>query len=212
MNADCVLIGEEPRIAPRRERDGGADRGAFGVDEEWIDCARDDDGPARLHGPRRRTRRTGRRARRPVMELVRYADQPGPACDSPRDAVAATFPEYMQHNVPGNQLLGPALRGLPGLPARAPRRRRARRRAALGADAVGRKRRGSTVRLGRGVRPRVRERAGADGALRARDLGSPDRQSPPVGRMLNEMRNAAAANGLRELIAPVRPTLKARIR
>jgi GNAT superfamily N-acetyltransferase len=39
----------------------------------------------------------------------------------------------------------------------------------------------------------------------------PDRQSQGLARrMLEEMRGAAAAGGLRELIAPVRPTLKAR--
>ena len=39
----------------------------------------------------------------------------------------------------------------------------------------------------------------------------PDRQSQGLAaRMLGEMRSAAAAGGLRELIAPVRPTLKAR--
>ena len=37
----------------------------------------------------------------------------------------------------------------------------------------------------------------------------PDQQGRRLSsRMLNEMRNAAAAKGLRELIAPVRPTLK----
>ncbi len=39
----------------------------------------------------------------------------------------------------------------------------------------------------------------------------PDRQSQGLARrMLEEMRGAAATGGLRELIAPVRPTLKAR--
>ena len=39
----------------------------------------------------------------------------------------------------------------------------------------------------------------------------PDRQGQGLaGRMLEEMRRAAASGGLRELIAPVRPTLKAR--
>jgi 2-C-methyl-D-erythritol 2,4-cyclodiphosphate synthase len=36
VNADCVLIGEEPRLAPYREQMRKRIAGAFGVDEEWI--------------------------------------------------------------------------------------------------------------------------------------------------------------------------------
>ena len=62
VNADCVLIGEEPRIAAVRDEmrarlAGGARR------RGRAHCGPgDDDGRARLHGPRRRARRAGRRA------------------------------------------------------------------------------------------------------------------------------------------------------
>ena len=36
VNADCVLIGEEPRLAPYREQMRKRIAGAFDVDEEWV--------------------------------------------------------------------------------------------------------------------------------------------------------------------------------
>ena len=36
VNADCVLIGEEPRLGPYREQMRKRIAGAFDVDEEWI--------------------------------------------------------------------------------------------------------------------------------------------------------------------------------
>ena len=63
VNADCVLVGEEPRIAPHRDGDGGARlAGALGVPTGGVVRARDDDRRARLHRPRRGPRRAGRRA------------------------------------------------------------------------------------------------------------------------------------------------------
>ena len=74
VNADCVLVGEEPKIAAHREemrqRLSEARRRRRG------ERARDDDGPPRLHRPRRRARRARRRAARALMEVVRYADRP----------------------------------------------------------------------------------------------------------------------------------------
>ena len=50
-------------------------------------------------------------------------------------------------------------------------------------------------------------------SVRARDLVRPDRQVGGLAsRMLDEMRKAARAGGLRELIAPVRPTSRRAIR
>ena len=36
VNADCILIGEEPRLAPHREQMRKRLAGALGVDEEWV--------------------------------------------------------------------------------------------------------------------------------------------------------------------------------
>ncbi len=61
-NADVVLIGEEPRLAPHRDAMRAKLAGALGVDRGARRGARDDDGHARLHRPRRRACRAGRRA------------------------------------------------------------------------------------------------------------------------------------------------------
>ena len=58
VNADCVLIGEEPRIAAHR--DEMRRRLARGRRRGRGQRPRDDDRPARLHRPRRGPRRAGR--------------------------------------------------------------------------------------------------------------------------------------------------------
>ena len=64
VNADCVLVGEEPRIGDVRDEMCERLAGALGVDAGRVDRARDDDRRARLHRPRRGARRAGRRAAR----------------------------------------------------------------------------------------------------------------------------------------------------
>ena len=65
VNADCVLVGEEPKIAPHREE---MRRAALrGARRRRGERARDDDRPSRLHRPRRRSRRARRRAARARM-------------------------------------------------------------------------------------------------------------------------------------------------
>ena len=74
VNADCVLVGEEPRIAPHREemrrRLAGDDRRGRGQ------RPRDDDRPPRLRRPRRGPRGPGGRAARAAVNLVRLAERP----------------------------------------------------------------------------------------------------------------------------------------
>ena len=62
VNADAILIGEEPRIAPRREEMRERLAGALGVEPDARQRPRDDDRPPRLHRPRRGAR--GRRRSR----------------------------------------------------------------------------------------------------------------------------------------------------
>ena len=51
VNADCVLIGQEPRIAPYREAMAGRLAGALGSRRRPGERPCDDDGLPRLHGP-----------------------------------------------------------------------------------------------------------------------------------------------------------------
>ena len=102
VNADCVLVGEEPRIgdvrdemcAAAREQRSASSRGA-------IDRACDDDRRPRLHGPRRGARGAGRGAPA-AMKVVRYADRPDLMERRFEELTQPTFPAYMNENEPGN--------------------------------------------------------------------------------------------------------------
>lgn len=145
------------------------------------------------------------------MRLVRYADEPGLRETRHEILSQPTFPEYLQNNVPGNKYWGRLYEDFPDFQL-----------GLVDGDelvaelhSVPTPWDGSDADLP----------AGWDEAfLRAFESGReptvlsalaisvrPDRQSQGLAaRMLGEMRSAAAAGGLRELIAPVRPTLKAR--
>ena len=80
VNADCVLVGEEPRIAPhrdemRRRLAGGGRRGRG-------QRPRDDDRPPRLHRPRRGSRRAGGRAARARLRSSRSGSTTAPSASS----------------------------------------------------------------------------------------------------------------------------------
>jgi GNAT superfamily N-acetyltransferase len=145
------------------------------------------------------------------VNVVRYADHPELQAIRHETLSQQTFPEYLQHNVPGNKYWGRLYDDFPDF------------QLALvdGDELVAELHSVPTAWDGRDEDLP----AGWDEAfLRAFESGRepdvlcalaisvrPDRQSGGLAsRMLGEMRKAAGAGGLRELIAPVRPTLKAR--
>ncbi len=145
------------------------------------------------------------------MRLVRYADEPALLAIRFEVLSKPAFPEYMTHNVPGNRYWGRLYQDFPDFQLGL----------VDGDELVAELHSVPTAWDGAdGDLP-----SGWDEAfLRAYESGRepdvlcalaiavhPDRQGQGLaGRMLEEMRRAAASGGLRELIAPVRPTLKAR--
>jgi GNAT superfamily N-acetyltransferase len=144
------------------------------------------------------------------VKLVRYADRPD--LEEIRHEVLSqpTFPEYMNHNVPGNLYWGRLYDEHPDFQL-----------ALLDGEelvaefhAVPTPWDGTESDLPSGWDEAFHRAFESDrhaDVLCALALSvRPDRQSQGLsGRMLEEMRDAARAGGLRDLIAPVRPTLKA---
>lgn len=143
------------------------------------------------------------------MELARYADRPDLRAIRHETLSRVTFPEYMQNNEPGNRYWGRLYEDHPQFQL-----------ALLDGDEL-------VAELHSVPTPwdgsdEDRPSGWDEAFVRAFESGReptvlcalaisvrPDQQGRHLSsRMLNEMRNAAAANGLRELIAPVRPTLK----
>jgi GNAT superfamily N-acetyltransferase len=144
------------------------------------------------------------------LSLVRYADHPELRDIRHRVLSRPTFPEYMNHNVPGDRYWGRLYDDFPDF------------QLALIDD-------GELVAELHSVptawdgSPDDLPSGWDDAFLRAFESGReadvlcalamsvrPDQQGRRLSsRMLTEMRRAAAAAGLRELIAPVRPTRKA---
>ena len=102
VNADCVLVGEEPRIGDVREemceRLGGGPRRR----RRARDRARDDDRSPRVHGARRGPGGAGGRALAALVKVVRYADRPDLLARRFEELTRPTFPAYMNENEPGN--------------------------------------------------------------------------------------------------------------
>ena len=74
-NADVVLIGEEPRLAPHRDAMRARLAERLGVEPERSRCARRRR-TARLHRPRRRSRGAGRRSAAPMkLRILTHAEQ-----------------------------------------------------------------------------------------------------------------------------------------
>jgi GNAT superfamily N-acetyltransferase len=145
------------------------------------------------------------------VNFVRYADRPDLLAIRFETLSKRTFPEYMNHNVPGGKYWGRLYDDYPDF------------QLGLldGDELVAELHSIPTPWDGSGEDLPV----GWDEAfLRAFESGReadvlcalaisvrPDRQAQGLAaRMLEEMRATAARGGLRELIAPVRPTLKAR--
>lgn len=145
-----------------------------------------------------------------MTELVRYADRPDLRAVRFDTLSRVTFPEYMQHNEPGNRYWDRLYEDYPQFQL-----------ALLDGDEL-------VAELHSVPTPwdgthEDRPSGWDEAFLRAFESGReptvlcalaisvrPDQQGRRLSsRMLNEMWSAAAANGLRELIAPVRPTFKA---
>jgi GNAT superfamily N-acetyltransferase len=143
------------------------------------------------------------------LKIVRYADEPELLAIRYETLSRQTFPKYMQHNVPGSRYWDRLYDEFPDF------------QLALvdGGELVAELHSVPSAWDG-GAEDLP---SGWDEAfLRAFESGRepdvlcalaisvrPDRQSRGLSsRMLGEMRSAGAAGGLRELIAPVRPTLK----
>ena len=211
VNADCVLVGEEPRIAEHRDEMRDAPVG--GGRRRRGQRARDDDRPARVHRPRRGARRARcRAAPARMIELVRYADRPDLHEIRFETLSQRTFPSFMHHNQTGTRYWRRLVCRASRLPARPRGRRRARGRAALAAARVGRDARGPAARLGRRLRALVRDRPAARlSSPRSRSRCCPSgRVEGFAARMIEAMRDAGRSHGFRDLIAPVRPTWKDR--
>jgi GNAT superfamily N-acetyltransferase len=145
------------------------------------------------------------------VRLVRYADEPELLAIRFATLSQVTFPEYLQNNEPGNKYWGRLYEDFPDYQL-----------ALLDGDelvaelhSVPTAWDGSDSDLPAGWDEaflRAFESGREPDVLSALAISvRPDRQSQGLAaRMLEEMRGAAAAGGLRELIAPVRPTLKAR--
>jgi GNAT superfamily N-acetyltransferase len=143
------------------------------------------------------------------VRVVRYADRADLRAIRHETLSRPTFPEYMHHNAPGNLYWGRLYDDHPDLQL-----------ALLDGDelvaelhSVPTPWDGSTEDLPAGWDAaflRAFESERAANVLCALAISvRPDYQSRGVAaRMLNEMRAAASRAGLRELIAPVRPTLK----
>ena len=72
VNADCVFIGQEPRLAPLRDEMRAKLAGALGLDDATRDHRpRHDHGRPRIHRARRGARRAGGRAASSGLESTR---------------------------------------------------------------------------------------------------------------------------------------------
>ncbi len=145
------------------------------------------------------------------MRLARYADEPDLRAIRYETLSQQTFPEYLQNNVPGNKYWSRLYEDFPDFQL-----------ALLDGDelvaelhSVPTPWDGTDDDLPSGwdeAFVNAFESGREPTVLSALAISvRPDRQSKGLAAgMLEEMRGAAAAGGLRELIAPVRPTLKAR--
>jgi GNAT superfamily N-acetyltransferase len=141
------------------------------------------------------------------VKLVRYADRP--ELIDRRDRLSAAFPTYMHHNEPGGRYWARLYEEHPAFQV-----------ALFDGDELAAER---TRCRRRGAAPRLTSPSGWDKAFTrafesAREATVlcalaisvlPERRGEQLSsRMIEAMRDAARRQALRELIAPVRPTLK----
>ena len=103
VNADCVLVGERPRLAPVRDADARPPRRSHGRRPGARRRACDDHGRARLHGPRRGPRRDGRGTRLPALVAstrVRPRDRADASGHEPVARRAPSDPGSLRRHAP----------------------------------------------------------------------------------------------------------------
>ena len=204
VNADCVLVGEEPRIAEHRDAMRRRLSEALGGGEVNVRATTTDH--LGFTGPRRGARGAGGRPALTVMEIVRYADRPD-LRELRRDALN-TFPEFMNHNAMGWRYWGRLYDEFPAF------------QLALvdGGVLVGEVH-ALRVPLDGDELPAGWDEAferGMEGgggnhlSLLAISVDPARRGEGVASRLLDAARRAAGAGGLESVIAPVRPTLKER--
>ena len=97
VNADCILVGEEPRIAPYRDEMRRRLADALGAGGGAGQRARDDDGPARVHGSGRRSRRP--RGRSPGAHVsVRFVGHEERPDIRDTEELWRSWPTFMLHD------------------------------------------------------------------------------------------------------------------
>ena len=203
VNADVVLIGEEPRLAPHRDAMRARLADALGVEPDRVAVrATTTDGLGF----------TGRReglAAQAVALLGDEASHPHARRARPARHDAAIWPAFMSQDQVVSTLLAAPVRRVRGLPALGRRRQGDGRVREHAAGAVGRRCRSRAgSRLGD-----ERRRRRASRRRCARSLSASRRNTAAQGVsavLLRRMGGLAAAHGLDSLIAPVRPTWKER--
>ena len=206
VNADCVLIGEEPRIAGHRDemrrRLARRSRRRAGARER----PRDHHGPARVHRPRRRAR--GRSGRPPGarMKIVSYVERPDLL--ERRDELGAAWDEFMYHDAVANVYWNRQYEEFPDLQLfllDEDDRLLAESNAVpipFGPDELPDDGWDAALEQAFAGRP-----ATAVSAI-AITIGVEQRGQGLSRTMLDGMRKAVAARGLSDLVAPVRPSQK----
>ena len=199
-NADCVLVGEEPRIAPLREAMRAKLAEAMGVDLGRVNVRATTTDKLRLHRPGRRARRArGRIARMKIVQV----DPEIRRSDAFRQVLRRAWPEIVMHDEISNANWGRLYEERPEF------------QFALVDE-------GRMLAEGNSIPVAGMPAAWRDALRDGFDADEPDRlcaiailidpdvQQRGLSRtMLEHMRGLAHARGW-ELVAPVRPTLKHR--
>ena len=106
VNADCILIGEEPRIASHREEMRRRLADALGVEPDRVNVRATTTDRLGFTGRGEGLAAEAVALLERVVNLVRYADRPDLLDIRFERLSQVTFPEYMHNNTPGNLYWG----------------------------------------------------------------------------------------------------------
>ena len=118
VNADCVLVGEEPRIAPHRDEMRRRLADALAVDPAIVNVRATTTDRLGFTGPRRGARRRRRWPCWSAREARSLRRPARPAGDPLRAARPGHLPGVHAQQRAGEQVLGPALHRFPRVPGR----------------------------------------------------------------------------------------------